>query len=292
MNYIQSSSMVSMMSTPPLNNISRDIMSQKDTNSDSSLNIDELGISQDLFSSLDSDGDSLVTSNEIASAIDSQLSQFNGQMPSKDEFSSLLSNLGLEMPQAPEMLSNSNPMVTDIMSQYDTNQDSLLSSDEVSLLSEDEFSALDSNLDGSISTDELNNAFEQVATSQSSGTPPPSKGGGSTGGTSSDEEYDEADTNEDGIVSFEEKMAALGIDMSAEDTSSSSSSQTVSNEEMLDTIKMLFETIKTNTAQKDEKLDLSNFKNLMTMVNNQTNSSELNTYVSNLTSSSSRFNYA
>jgi hypothetical protein len=61
---------------------------------------------------------------------------------------------------------------------------------------------------------------------------------------------------------------------------------------MLETIKMLFETIKTNTTQNDEELDLGNFKNLMTMVNNQSNNSELNAYVSNLASSSSKFNYA
>jgi len=36
MNYIQSSSMVSMMNIPPLSNISKDIITKSDTNSDSS----------------------------------------------------------------------------------------------------------------------------------------------------------------------------------------------------------------------------------------------------------------
>ena len=289
MNYIQSSSMVSTMSIPPLNNISKDIITKSDTNSDSSLSIDEVGVSQDLFAALDSSGDSLVTSNEIASAIDAKLSQFNGEMPSKEEFQSLLSDLGLEMPEAPQLPTMEESMASDIMAQYDTNADSLLSSEELSLLSDEEFLALDSNSDGAVSSDELSSVIEQVASSKQSA---PSGGGGNMSG-SSEEEYDEADTNEDGIVSFEEKMAALGVDITfQEESENSTNSQTASNEEMLETIKMLFETIKTNTTQNDEKLDLGNFKNLMTMVNNQSNNSELNAYVSNLASSSSKFNYA
>ncbi len=286
MNNIQSSSMISMMTMPPVSNISKDIINKSDTNSDSALNIDELGISQDLFASLDSDGDSLVTANEIASAIDSQLSQFNGQMPSKEEFESLLSELGLEMPEPPQKPSmDFNPMVEDIISSYDSDGDSLLSSDEVSILSESEFNALDANSDGSISVDELNSAFEQVASSKPAGV---SQGGGGGGSASSEEEYDDADTNQDGIISFEEKMAAMGIDISSLQTQSQESSQ----QDMLDTIKTLFDTIKKNSAQNDEDIELSSFKNIMTMVNNQNNNTELNTYLSNLASSSSKFNYA
>lgn len=286
MNNIQSSSMISMMTMSPVSNISKDIINKSDTNSDSALNIDELGISQDLFASLDSDGDSLVTANEIASAIDSQFSQFNGQMPSKEEFESLLSDLGLEMPEPPQKPSmDFNPMVEDIISSYDSDGDSLLSSDEVSILSESEFNALDANSDGSISVDELNSAFEEVASSKPAGG---SQGGGGGGSASSEEEYDDADTNQDGIISFEEKMAAMGIDISSLQTQSQESSQ----QDMLDTIKTLFNAIKKNSAQNDEDIELSSFKNIMTMVNNQNNNTELNTYLSNLASSSSKFNYA
>lgn len=285
MNYIQSSSMVSMMNIPSLSNISKDIITKSDANSDSSLSIEELGIGQDLFAALDSDGDSLVTSNEIASAIDAKLSQFNGEMPSKEEFASLLSDLGLKMPEPSKLTSMKEAMVSEIMTQYDTNTDGLLNSEELSLLSKEEFFALDGNSDGTVSGEELNSAIEQVTASKSSA---PSGGGGMSG--SSEEEYDEADTNQDGIVSYEEKMAALGIDIVS--NNDSSNTQMASNEEILETIKMLFETIKTNTTQNDETMYLSNFKNLMTMVNNQSNNSELNTYVSNLASSSSKFNYA
>ena len=276
---ISSYSSIGMM--PPVSNISKDIVAQNDKNSDSSLSIEELGIDEEQFSTLDSDGDGLVTQNEIASAIDSKLSSFDGQMPSKEEFETLISELGLQMPEPP-VSPQANDFSSMIMSSYDTDSDSLLSSSEVSILSEEEFSALDTNSDGSISTDELSSAYDKVtSSSESSGTmasmPPPSGGA-----------YDELDTNKDGIVSQEEKNAALGI--SSEDTISSSST---SNEDVKNTLKMLLDTIKLNAQNSSENIDLSSFKNIMQMMNNQTNNSELNSYVKNLSNSnSSLLNYA
>lgn len=276
---ISSYSSIGMM--PPVSNISKDIVAQNDKNSDSSLSIEELGIDEEQFSTLDSDGDGLVTQNEIASAIDSKLSSFDGQMPSKEEFETLISELGLQMPEPP-VSPQANDFSSMIMSSYDTDSDSLLSSSEASILSEEEFSALDTNSDGSISTDELSSAYDKVtSSSESSGTmasmPPPSGGASSS---SSEDEYDELDTNKDGVVSQEEKNAALGI-------------ETADNSTVKDTIKLLLDTIKTNSSDSSENLDLSNFKNIMKMMNNQTNNSELNSYVKNLSNSnSSIFNYA
>lgn len=284
---ISSYSSIGMM--PPVSNISKDIVAQNDKNSDSSLSIEELGIDEEQFSTLDSDGDGLVTQNEIASAIDSKLSSFDGQMPSKEEFETLISELGLQMPEPP-VSPQANDFSSMIMSSYDTDSDSLLSSSEASILSEEEFSALDTNSDGSISTDELSSAYDKVtSSSESSETmasmPPPSGGASSS---SSEDEYDELDTNKDGIVSQEEKNAALGI--SSEDTISSSSS---SNEDVKNTLKMLLDTIKLNAQNSSENIDLSSFKNIMQMMNNQTNNSELNSYVKNLSNSnSSLLNYA
>ena len=288
MNTISSSSFIGMM--PPTSGISKDIISQKDTDNDSNLSIDELGVTEKEFSTLDTDSDGLVTQDEIASAIDSKLSSFDGTMPSKDEFASLLADLGLEMPPPPSK-SDENSVMSDefssmIMSNYDSNGDSLLSSDEVSLLSDDEFSALDTNSDGTISADELSAAVEQVASN--GGTPPPPPSGGS-GTVSQTEEYDELDTNKDGIVSQEEKNAALGIS-STEDTSSSS---TASNQDTKDSIKLLLDTIKLNAQNSSDELNLSSFQNIMKMMNNQSNNGDLNTYVSNLSSNtSSKFSYA
>ncbi len=289
---ISSYSSMSMMS--PVSNISKDIVAQNDKDSDSSLSIDELGVDEEQFSALDSDGDGLVTQDEIASAIDSKLASFDGEMPSKEEFASLLSDLGLEMPEPPAKPNENSAMSNDfssmIMSQYDSNGDSSLSSDEVSLLSSDEFSALDTNSDGTISTDELSSAFEQVASSGTPPPPPPSGGGqmASSSSSSSSEEYDELDTNKDGVVSQEEKNAALGI--SSSDTSTTSTS---SNQETKDSLKLLLDTIKLNAQNSSDELNLSSFKNIMKMVNNQNNSSDLNTYLSNLSSNnSSKISYA
>jgi Ca2+-binding EF-hand superfamily protein len=290
---ISSYSSIGMMS--PVSNISKDIISKSDTNSDSSLSIDELGVSEDQFSTLDSNGDSLVTQDEIASAIDSKLASYNGEMPSKEDFASMLSDLGLEMPEPPESKQSSasgEDFSSLIMSQYDSDGDSLLSSSEVSVLSDEEFSALDTDSDGSISSDELSSAFDEVASLSSSGqTQSSSASGGGSSGSSivQDEEYDELDTNKDGIVSQEEKNAALGISTDDETSTSSVSS----SEDTKDSIKLLLNTIKLNSQNSSEDLDLSNFKNIMKMVNNQSNNSDLNTYVSNLsTSTSSKFSYA
>ncbi len=288
---ISSNSYVGMM--PPVNGISRDIVSQKDSDNDSSLSIEELGIDEEQFLALDSNSDSLVTQDEIASAIDSKLSSFNGEMPSKDEFASLLSDLGLEMPKPPE--SNKSALGDDfsslIMSQYDSNGDSSLSSDEVSLLSDEEFSSLDKDSDGSITAEELSSAFEQVASASGTtqSTPPPSGGRGGSGASLSEEEYDELDTNKDGVVSQEEKDVALGISTNSE----TSSTTTASNEDTKNTLKLLLDTIKLNSQNNSEELNLSSFQNIMKMMNNQSNNSDLNTYVSNLSiNNSSKFSYA
>ena len=287
---ISSYSSIGMMS--PVSNISKDIISKSDTNSDSSLSIEELGIDEDQFSALDSNGDSLVTQDEIASAIDSKLSSFDGEMPSKEEFASLLSDLGLEMPEPPESKQSSasgDDFSSLIMSQYDSDGDSLLSSSEVSVLNDEEFSALDTNTDGSLSAEELSSAYEQVASSSGTTQSAPPSGGGGGAVSSSEEEYDELDTNKDGIVSQEEKNAALGISTNSE----TSSTATASNDETKNTLKLLLDTIKLNSQNSSEELNLSSFQNIMKMMNNQSNNNELNTYVSNLlTSTSSKFSYA
>lgn len=273
----------------PTSNISKDIVSQNDKDSDSLLSFDELDMEEEQFSAIDTDSDGLLSQNEIATAIDNQLSSYSssGEMPSKEDFESLLSSLGLDMPKPPSS-AQADDFSSMIMSNYDSDGDSLLSSSEVSLLSEEEFSALDTNSDGSISTDELSSAYDEVASNiQSSSSSRPAGGGGGAVASSSDEdeEYDELDTNKDGVVSQAEKDAALGT--SSETTTSSTSS-------IQDTLKMLFDTIKTNSSTSNsEDLKLSSFKNLMQMMNNQTNNTNLNSYVNNLTTKSfSVFNYA
>ena len=88
---------------------------------------------------------------------------------------------------------------------------------------------------------------------------------------------------------LKEKNAALGISTNSE----TSSTATASNDETKNTLKLLLDTIKQNSQNSSEELNLSSFKNIMKMMNNQSNNNELNTYVSNLSSStSSKFSYA
>lgn len=278
MNSIEFSSMATMM--PSVSNISKDMISQNDTNNDNSLSIDELDIEESLFSSIDSDSDGLLTKNEIATAIDSALSDFGDEMPSKEEFSSILSELGLELPEPPEK-PNSEDFVSELMSTYDTDGDSLLSADEVSILTDEEFSALDTDEDGSISEDELTAAVDSASKGEGAPPPPPSGGGGGGSSSSEEETYSQYDLNEDGVVSQEELAEALGIGESDEDTETTSDST-------LDNIKLLFETLKLN-SEDSEDLDISNFSNLMKMANNQNNTSDLNTYVNNISSTTQNY---
>ena len=83
----------------PTSNISKDIVSQNDKDSDSLLSFDELDMEEEQFSAIDTDSDGLLSQNEIATAIDNQLSSYSssGEMPSKEDFESLLSSLGLDM---------------------------------------------------------------------------------------------------------------------------------------------------------------------------------------------------
>lgn len=288
---ISSIGMTSMI--PSVSNISKDIISQTDTDSDSALSLEELGIDEELFSSLDSDSDGLVTKSELTSAIESKLSDYGDTMPSPEEFASMLADLGLEMPEPPEKpqddtSSMSSDFASQLMSVYDSDGDSLLTSEEVSLLTSDEFSALDTDGDGSISLEELTTAVEEVASSAPSGTPPAGgaggamMGGGSSSSESEDETYDVMDTNEDGTVSRAEMEAYYGIS-SDEDIQTSTS-----NQNALDNIKMLMDTLKSNS---DDAVDQNSFSGILKIVNAQNNNSEINSYL-NRSSTSSSFSYA
>lgn len=289
---ISSIGMTSMM--PSLSNISKDIISQTDTDSDSALSLEEMGIDEELFSSLDSDSDGLVTQSELTSAIESKLSEYGDTMPNPEEFASILSDLGLQMPEPPEKSENdtssmSSDFATQLMSAYDTDGDSLLSSEEVSLLTSDEFSSLDTDGDGSISIEELTSAVDEVASTGAIPPPPPAGGAGGAmmgGGSSSeseDETYDAMDTNEDGTVSRAEMEAYYGIS-SDENTQTSTS-----NQNALDNIKMLMEALK--ISSNGDSVDQNSFSGMLKIINAQNNNSEINSYL-NKSYSSSSFSYA
>ncbi|RXJ70203.1 hypothetical protein CRV08_01165 [Halarcobacter ebronensis] len=272
-----------------LNIISDNSLRRNDTNSDGALSIDEVDLEDDIFSSMDSDSDGLLTQSEITKAIDSKLSEYS-EMPTSEEFASLLADLGLQMPDSPTQTNNTNSsdFVSELISAYDTNKDSILSEDELSLLTSEEFTALDSDGDGSVTTDELTAAVDSIAAGS---TTPVAPGGSSSSSSSEDEEdYDIMDTNEDGVVSREEMEAYYGISNTSESNSSNSKA---SNNDSIENIKKLFDVIKNTTQDDEEDLKLSNFSNIMKMFNNENNSNEFNTYVNNLSDkSSSLYGYA
>lgn len=278
---------------PTSSTMASHMISKKDSDSDSSLSIDEMGVSSELFSSYDSDLDGLVNQAELTSAIDTAMSQFDGEMPSKEDFQSVLSSFGFEPPSGSSNSSLSSSQldtISSVLENYDA--DNLSQSDAQAIVAAFKEAGIQP---GS----ELENAMEEagfdahevgslagVGQAQG-GTPPPSGGGGGGGGSSSassesEEDYDVMDSNEDGVVSFAEMEEYYGI---SNKDSSENLSQNQQNS--LDNLKLLRDTLQGNGRE----LDTSSFDGILKLINEQNNNSNINTYLQN-TSTSSMFDYA
>lgn len=152
-----------------------------------------------------------------------------------------------------------------IMESNDSDSDGLLTSSEFNI-SDEIFSSFDTNSDGSLNSSELEEGISskledlknQNLTPEDFGSflselglevPSAPMGGGGGGGSSeSEEEFDAADTNEDGTVSAAEQAIYDGD---------------VDQEYTLGLVSTLV------NALKDEETDLSQFKEVMSMVNEQ-----------------------
>ena len=279
-NYIQPSS----------STMASNMISKKDTDSDSALSIDEIGVSSDLFSSYDLDSDSLLSQSEITTAIDTAMSSFDGKMPSKEEFQSVLSDFGFEPPSA----SGSNNLST---SQLDTISSVLENYDSSNLSQSDALEIVAAFKEAGIQpSSELKSAMEEAGfdahevgslagvAGQGQTGGGPSGGGQSGGSSSSEDDYDSMDTNEDGVVSTAELEAYYGTN-----TVSSNENNSSKQQNSLDNLKLLMDTLKANSE--DNTVDSSNFDGLLKAINNQNNNSEINTYLQN-TNTSSKFGYA
>ncbi len=299
-----SSSMMqqSQRSAPPsATELSSKVMETSDLDSDSLLSIDEVNLSDEAFSSMDEDGDGSLSSSEIETSFSAMLDSMKNQNTSPEEFGTLLTNMGLDVPAPPSKngaMPNASELASDIFSKNDTNEDGLLSVDELDI-SEELLSSMDSDEDGNISQEELaqglQTLFDNVESGEMSkeevgdeltslGVEPPAGGqgpggggpggGGGGGESSTEEEYDEADINEDGVVTAAEQAEYDG---------------TTTTDDMTDyTMKLvstLMDALKTEDDTSDS-MDLSKFKSIMSMVNNETQDSataqKLNAYVSNL----------
>lgn len=276
---------------PSATKIASEVMELNDIDGDSLLSHEELGISEESFSSMDSDGDGNLSGEELASSLSSMLDSMKNQKTSPEQFGQLLSDMGLEIPSPPGQKGSPNTlqMASDIFSQNDTDNDGLLTLSELGI-DEDLFSSIDEDGDGNITQNELAQGltalFESVESGEKSkdeagevlsqlGIEKPQGGGGGGGGGSSEEEYEDADTNQDGTVSAAEYEAYYNSD--TKDNMEDYTMKLVST--LLDALKAEAE----ENGTKDNT-DLSKFKQMMTMVNEQTQDSKTSEMLDNFIS--------
>ncbi len=286
---------------PSATQLTSEVMGTNDVDGDSLLSIDELGVSEELFSSFDSDGDGSVSSDELEDTLSSKLDSIKNQDLTPEEFGSFLSELGLDVPPPPQQQGqpNATQMASDIFSSNDADEDGLLSLSELDI-SEEIFTSLDADDDGSItqeelaqglttlfesvesgemSKDEAGEVLSQMGVDKPSGPPP---GGGGAGATSEEEDYDDADTNQDGVVS--------ALEQEAYDSAQSSNTQDM-EEYTMKLVSTLLDALKSEESSEtgsSDSLDMSKYKQVMSMVNNQIQDTEiaqkLEKYLSNMAS--------
>jgi len=269
------------------------IIKTSDIDTNNSLSNDELNISELLFSSIDEDGDSSISRIELQNSLSSILDSVKDFKTSPEQFGQLLENMGLEVPKPPQNTPNISKIADGIFNSNDTNKNGTLSIQELGV-SEDLFNKTDLNNDGVLSQKEveegLTTLFQNVQSGEISkeeagevlsklGVPPPPNGekpqGSGDKSSSSDEEYDEADTNQDGVVSSAEYEAYYG---------SNNNMKTYA----MDLMSTLTNALKNEQQDKgtQDKLDMSKYKQIMSIVNEQIQdpktSKMLNTYISNI----------
>jgi len=269
------------------------IIKTSDIDTNNSLSNDELNISELLFSSIDEDGDSSISRIELQNSLSSVLDSVKDFKTSPEQFGQLLENMGLEVPKPPQNTPNISKIADGIFNSNDTNKNGTLSIQELGV-SEDLFKKTDLNNDGVLSQKEveegLTTLFQNVQSGEISkeeagevlsklGVPPPPNGdkpqGSGDKSSSSDEEYDEADTNQDGVVSSAEYEAYYG---------SNNNMKTYA----MDLMSTLTNALKNEQQDKgtQDKLDMSKYKQIMSIVNEQIQDSKtskmLNTYISNI----------
>jgi len=285
---------------PSASELTSEIIETSDIDGDSLLSIDEVSLSEELFSSIDEDEDGSLSSSELESGLTGMLDDMSNQKTSPEEFGQMLSDMGLDVPAAPN--SSSTPdvalMASEVFSANDTDADGLLSLTDIDI-PEDIFSSIDADEDGSITEAELaqglSSLFDSVNSGETSeeeagevlsamGVPPPPAGGGAKGGGGEESEtttYDVADTNLDGTVSATEYAEYYSTNTTADEENEMS-------EYTMDLVSTLIDALKMEQEESgdESELDLSKFKQVMTMVNEQTQdpktSEMLDKYISQL----------
>lgn len=251
---------------PSASDLASKIMEEKDSDADGLLSIEEIGLSEEAFSNLDLNGDGSVSSDELQESISSMLDGMKNQTTTPEEFGSFLSELGIDVPHPPPPPPPSvSEMATSIFQSSDSDSNGLLSIEELGL-TEELFAQFDSDEDGNITQEELENGITAL--------------------------MDSAKSGEISHEEMSEVMAQLGIQgppppppMSAssdedeeDDVTAVSSVEDQMTEYTMSLVSSLIEALKSDPASdKDEEssdLDLSKFKQLMTMINEQTQDKE------------------
>ena len=86
---------------PSATDFASEIMELNDVDGNSSLSIEEIGLSSDEFNSYDSDGDGSLTSEELEDTLSSKLDSIKNQELTLEGFASFLSEMGVSVPKAP-----------------------------------------------------------------------------------------------------------------------------------------------------------------------------------------------
>lgn len=284
------------MVQPTTSTMASHMISQKDSDSDSNLTLEELGVSKETFSSYDTDSDGLVSKSELTTAIDTAMSQFDGDMPSQEEFQSILSDFGFEAPsnfsKSSSGLSNSQlETISSVLENYDSSN--LSQSDAQVIVQAFQAAGIESGKELETAMEEAGFSAQEVGTlagvgASVGGIPQggaPSGGGGGGGGSSSETEetYDVMDTNEDGVVSAEEIAEYYGTNDTTETLLSN-------QQKALDNLQLLMETLKANSE--DGTIDESSFEGLLKVINNQNNNGAINNYLEGQYRTSTMFGYA
>lgn len=283
---------------PTASTTATQIVSSKDSDADSSLSIEELGVDSDIFSSYDSDENGLVSQTELTTAIDTAMSEFDGTMPTKEEFQAVLSNFGFEAQDdetsSSTLSSSQQETISSVLENYDT--DNLTAEDAESIVAAFKEAGIQPGSELESALEEAGFDANEIGTLASVGPEGQAGGGagkaGGGGGAEEEEEYDEMDTNEDGVVSFDEIQDYYGLD--SEDSTDTLSTN---NQNALDNLALLMQTLKDNSQgssqenSEENSVNSKNFDGLVKEINNQNNNSELNAYLQN-TSTSQGYAYA
>ena len=279
---------------PTSSNISTQMISKKDSDADSALSIEEMGVSDDIFSSYDSDSNGLVSNSELTTAIETAMSQYDGTMPSKEDFQSMLSSFGFEVPSGSESTSTTTTSsssqaetISSILAEYDA--DNLSESDAKSIVAAFQEAGIEPSEELVSAMEEAGFDAKEVGTLAGVGPQSGGGGGGQMSSSDSSEVYDDMDTNEDGTVSIAELQAAYSSSSSTSSTTSVSSNQ----QNALDNLSVLMDVLKASNTSEDgtSSVDTKSFDGILKAINNQNNNSQINTYLQN-TTSSSLFGYA